>query len=112
MFIFNVANPITLILLLAITLILIFLGKETKKGYFTAIALFVFLAFLVWHVTQLLTIDAEFVELKPTLTSCLVVDFVMILLSFLSFLWVDELESRKGKKKSFDAGLDWFWGKA
>ena len=112
MFIFNVANPITLILLLAITLILVFIGKETKKGYLTAISLLVFLALLIWHVGQLLTIGTEYVELKPTLTSCLVVDFVMILLSFLSYLWVDELESRKGKKKSFDSGLDWFWGKA
>lgn len=111
MFIFNVANPITLILLLAITLILIFIGKETKKGYFTAIALFVFLAFLMWHIGQIVTIAPEYESLKPTLTSCLVVDFVMILLSFLSYLWVDEIESRKGKKKSFDAGLDWFWGK-
>ena len=112
MFIFNVANPITLILMLAITLILIFLGKETKKGYLTAISLLVFLVLLIWHVGQLLTLSPDLVELKATLTSCLVVDFVMILLSFLSYLWVDELESRTGKKKSFDAGLDWFWGKA
>ena len=112
MFVFNVANPITLILLLAITLILVFLGKETKKGYLTAISLLVFLVLLIWHVGQLLTMEPEFEELKPTLTSCLVVDFVMILLSFLSYLWVDELESRTGKKKSFDSGLDWFWGKA
>lgn len=111
MFIFNVANPITLILMLAITLILIFLGKETKKGYLTAISLFVFLVLLIWHVGQLLTLSPDFADTKPTLTSCLVVDFVMILLSFLSYLWVDELESRTGKKKSFDAGLDWFWGK-
>ena len=83
MFIFNVANPITLILLLAITLILIFLGKETKKGYFTAISLIVFLVFLIWHVGQILTIAPEYEDLRPTLTSCLIVDFVMILLSFL-----------------------------
>ena len=113
MFIFNVANPITLILLLAITLILVFLGKETKRGYLTAIALLVFLFFLIWHVGQLLVLTPDLEELRPTLTSCLVVDFVMILLSFLSYLWVDELESRGNKrKKSFDSGLDWFWGKA
>ena len=111
MFIFNVANPITLILLLAITLILVFLGKETKKGYLTAIALFIFVVFLIWHVIQILTIAPEFEEAKPTLTSCLVVDFVMIILSFLSYLWIDELESRTGKKKRYDSGLDWFWGK-
>ena len=112
MFIFNVANPITLILMLAITLILIFVGKETKKGYFIAIALLVFLVLLLWHVTQILTIAPDYEEAKQTLTSCLTIDFIMILLSFLSYLWIDELESRTGKKKSYESGLDWFWGKA
>ena len=111
MFFFNIANPITLILMLAITLILVYLGKETKKGYITAISLFVYLALLVWHVTQLLTLTPALMHFKSSLTTCLTVDFVMILLSFLSYLWVDELESRLGKKKSFESGLDWFWGK-
>ena len=111
MFIFNIANPITLILMLTITLILVFLGKETKKGYLTAISLFIYLLLLVWHVVQLLTLSPDLADLKSTLTSCLTIDFVMILLSFLSYLWVDELESRITKKKSYDSGLDWFWGK-
>ena len=111
MFIFNIANPITLILMLAITLILIFLGKETKKGYITAVSLFIYLALLIWHVVQLMTLTPEFISFKTTLTSCLAIDFAMILLSFLSYLWVDELESRVSKKKSIDSGMDWFWGK-
>ncbi len=112
MFVFNVSNPITLILMLAITLILVFVGKETKKGWITEISLVVFLVLLIMHVIQLMTLTPEFEELKGTLSSCLTIDFVMILLSFLSYLWVDELESRTGKKKSIDSGLDWFWGKA
>lgn len=111
MFIFNIANPITLILMLAITLILIFLGKETKKGYITSISLFVYLALLIWHVVQMMTLTPELMAFKSTLSSCLAIDFAMILLSFLSYLWVDELESRIGKKKSIDSGMDWFWGK-
>lgn len=111
MFIFNIANPITLVLMLAITLILIFLGKETKKGYIVAIALFVFLGLLIMHVTQILTLTPELEVYKSTLSSCLAVDFTMILLSFLSYLWVDDIESKQGKKKSIDNSLDWFWSK-
>ena len=111
MFIFNISNPITLILMLAITLILIFLGKETKKGYIVAIALFIFLALLIMHVVQLLTLAPEFAENKSILTNCLAIDFTMILLSFLSYLWVDDIESKTGKKKSIDNSLDWFWSK-
>lgn len=109
MFIFNIANPITLILMLAITLILIFLGKETKKGYIVAIALAVFLMLLIWHVVQVVT--PEYANYKSTLSSCIAIDFTMILLTFLSYLWVDDLESKEGKKKSIDNSLDWFWSK-
>ena len=111
MFIFNISNPITLILMLAITLILIFLGKETKKGYIVAIALFVFLGLLLMHVVQIITLTPEFAEYKSTLSNCLAIDFTMILLSFLSYLWVDDIESKTGKKKSIDNSLDWFWSK-
>ena len=111
MFIFNISNPITLILMLAITLILIFLGKEVKKGYITAIALLIYLILLVTHVSQLMTLTAEYKTLESTLANCITIDFVMILLSFLSYLWVDNAESKLGKKKSFDAGMEWFWGK-
>ena len=111
MFIFNIANPITLILMLAITLILIFLGKEAKKGYITAIALFMFLALLIMHTVQLLTLTAEFESYKAMISSCITIDFVMILLSFLSYLWVDNIESKLGKKKTLNDGMDWFWGK-
>lgn len=111
MFIFNISNPITLILMLAITLILIFLGKEVKKGYITAISLLIYLVLLVTHVIQLMTLTTEFEVFRSTLSNCITVDFVMILLSFLSYLWVDNAESKLGKKKSFEAGMDWFWGK-
>lgn len=111
MFIFNISNPITLILMLAITLILIFLGKETKKGYITAVALFMYLALLIMHAVQLLTLTAEFESYKSVISSCITVDFVMILLSFLSYLWVDNIESKLGKKKTLNDGMEWFWGK-
>lgn len=111
MFVFNISNPITLILMLAITLILIFLGKEVKKGYITAISLLIYLVLLVTHVVQLMTLTTEFSAYKSILSNCITVDFVMILLSFLSYLWVDNTESKLGKKKTFEAGMDWFWGK-
>ena len=111
MFLFNIANPITLILMLAITLILIFLAKETKRAYLTAIALFFYLGLLIMHVLQVMTLPVDMLELKPTLSSCLAVDFTMILLTFLSYLWVDDIQTKVGRKKSIDNSLDWFWGK-
>ena len=55
MFILDVTKPITLLLLLILTVLLIFLSKELKKSYITAIPLFCFLALLIMHVAQLMT---------------------------------------------------------
>ena len=110
MFIINIADPIILILMLAITVILIFLAKETKKAYLIAIALLAYLGLLTMHILQSLGLSEEFENVKSVLTSCVAVDFIMILLSFLSYLWVDDIEVKIGKKKSVNNGLEWFWG--
>ena len=49
MYIFDVTNPMTLVLLLAATVLLIFLGKEIKKPHAPAIALIFFLILVVVH---------------------------------------------------------------
>ena len=43
MFIFDISNPLTLILMLAATVLLIFLAQEIKKSYVSAIPLFIYL---------------------------------------------------------------------
>ena len=39
----------------------------------------------------------------------MVLDFAFIFITFMSYLWVDELEAKKNNKKSIDNSLDWFW---
>lgn len=110
-FLFDISNPFTLLLMLAATVLLIFLSQEIKKSYITAITLFVYLIILIIHVVQLVTLPAEARYLLTTLSKCLVIDFVFVLLTFLSYLWVDDIESKKFGKKSIDNSLDWFWKK-
>ena len=43
MFVINISEPITLLLLTLATVLLIFLGKEVKKSYVPAFALFAYL---------------------------------------------------------------------
>ena len=38
-------------------------------------------------------------------------DFSFILLSYISYLWVDEVEAKYKNKKSIDNSLSWFWNK-
>lgn len=111
MFIFDISNPLTLILMLAATVLMIFLSQEIKKSMLGAITLFAYLIILIVHVVQLVTLPAEFRYLVSTLSRCLVIDFVFILVTFFSYLWVDDIEVKTFGKKSVDNTLDWFWKK-
>ena len=109
MFILDITNVVKLLLLLIVTVLLIFLGHELKRSYITAIPLFGFLALLISHVVQLMTLPAEYSDMTSTLTWCIVLDFAFIFITFLSYLWIDDIEAKKTNKKSIDDSLDWFW---
>ena len=111
MFIFDISNPLTLILMLAATILLIFLAQEIKKSYITALPLIAYLIILVFHVVQLMTLSEEYRYLITILSRCIVLDFAFILITFFSYLWVDDIEAKKLGKKSVDNSLDWFWKK-
>ena len=111
MFIFDISNALTLILMLAATVLLIFLAQEIKKSYIGAIVLFAYLIILIMHVAQIATLAEEFRYMVPTLSRCIAIDFVFVLISFFAYLWVDDIEAKATGKKSIDNSLDWFWKK-
>ena len=39
----------------------------------------------------------------------IIFDLVFIFLSFISYLWIDDVEAKVKKKKVIDNSLDWFW---
>lgn len=109
MFIFDISNPLTLLLMLAATVLLIFLAQEVKKSYITALPLFAFLIILIVHVAQIATLSEEYRYLIETLSRCMAIDFIFVLITFFSYLWVDDIEAKKTGKKSYNNSLDWFW---
>ena len=111
MFVFNITNPMTLVLLLVATVLLIFLGQEIKKSYVTLIPLIAYLILLVWHVTQMVTVSEEYRYLLTTISRCVAMDFIFVLITFFAYLWVDDIEAKATNKKSIDNSLDWFWRK-
>lgn len=112
MFIFDMSNPLTLLLMLAVTVLLIFLSQEVKQSFIGAIMLFAYLIILVVHVAQIATLSEEYRYLLTTsLSRCIVIDFIFVLMTFFSYLWVDDLEAKSKGKKSIDNSLDWFWKK-
>ena len=112
MFLFDISNGLTLFLMLAATVLLIFLSQEEKKSYISAIALVGYIAILVMHVAQVATLGEEFRAVAlPILSRCIAIDFVFVLITFFSYLWVDDIEAKATGKKSINNSLDWFWKK-
>ena len=109
MFLFDISNPLTLLLMLAVTVLLIFLAQEVKRSFIGAIALFAYLILLVIHVAQIATLPEEYRYMLSTLSRCIIIDFIFVLITFFSYLWVDDIETKVKGKKSIDNSLDWFW---
>lgn len=112
MFIINISEPITLLLLTIATVLLIFLGKEVKKSYIPAFALFAYLILVVIHSIQLATLSTELYDIYyKILVRCIGIDCILIFISFFAYLWIDDISAKFYKKKSIDNSLDWFWNK-
>lgn len=110
MYIINLSQPYAMLGALMITLLCIILGKELKKSFIPAICLGMFLVLILVHTVQSITL-AEEVIYKPIITRSLGVDAIMIFLSYISYLWVDDMETKEKNKKSIDNSLEWFWKK-
>lgn len=107
MLLLDTTQPLTILLLMVATILLIFLGKEIKKPVVPAIALISFLILLIIHSIQLNI--ASYEEMYVTIRYCIVYELVMVFITFFSYLWVDDIATNFYNKKSIDDSLDWFW---
>lgn len=109
MFFIDTSNPVVVLVGLGITLALIYIGKEAKNAYVPLVSLIAFLVLLVMHVVQYTALSTSYAAYSGIMGKCLAVDFIMIFIGYMSYLWVDDIETREKKKKSIDNSLDWFW---
>lgn len=110
MFIFDLTNVVTLLLVLVATVLLIYLSQEIKRSVVAAIPLFAFLIDLIIHTIQALTLTPDFSYLFNKICLNMVIDFVFILLTFLAYLWADDVEAKTFNKKTIDSkGIDWLF---
>ena len=109
MYILNLANPYAIVGALMFTVLFIILGREFKKSILPAICLIIFLILISIHTFQLAVLTDSIY--KSIVTSSITIDAVMIFLSYIAYLWVDDIEAKEKNKKSIDNSLDWFWKK-
>ena len=80
MYILDTTQPLTVVLLLIATVLLIFLGKEIKKPLVPALALGFFLIILLTHTVQLALPKYE--EYYVTIRYCIAFELIMVFITF------------------------------
>lgn len=107
----NFTEPLTLLIAVLLFILVVILSRETKKSVITAIMLFVFVVLLIIHTIMYITGNDLTREVLASLNYTIIFDLIFVLVSFISYLWIDDIEAKLKKKKSIDNSLDWFWGK-
>lgn len=111
MFMINTGAPALAIMFVAIAVLMIYLEKELKTSLLPQICLIISLVLLVIHAIQLFTLSPEFYDYRSALIVSMRFDYIFILINFIGYLWVDDIEAKAKDKKSVDNSLDWFWKK-
>ncbi len=110
MFIFDITNLVTLILIIIATILLIFLSQEIKNSKVALIPLFGFVIDLVIHTIQILTLKEQYSYLYSVLCYNMAIDYALLLVSFFAYLWADEIEAKAFNKKTINSkGINWLW---
>ena len=107
----DLTQPFIIVLCLASIICAIYLGREIKRAVIPAIALILCICLLVMHSLQLFVFKESYIEYASILSRSMIYDFGFVLLTYLAYLWVDDIEAKHRNKKSIDNSLDWFWSK-
>lgn len=106
----NLTEPFILFVALMLFVLVLWFAYESKKSTIVGIMLFIFISILVLHALEFSMGNLTEEGLSVTVRS-IVFDLVFIFLSFISYLWIDDMEAKLKKKKVIDDGLEWFWSK-
>ena len=108
-YILDLTQPIVLLAAILVYAFFMILGKELKKSSLPAVSLFLFLITLGIYGIEFFFVTA--LGDKQLIMSSIGYNAVLIFLSYISYLWVDDIESKEKKIKSIDNSLEWFWKK-
>lgn len=109
--IINFSNPFSIFVGVILFVLVLYLAKTNKKAWITGAMLFAFIGLLVFHTIEFALLGSDSQEVYKAITISAGVDLLFVFLSFISYLWVDDMEAKEGKRKSIDNSLDWFWNK-
>ncbi len=109
--IINFEEPFSILIGVILFVLVLYLAKANKRAWITGTMLFAFIGLLICHTIEFIFTSSQSQEIYMAIVTSAGVDLIFIFLSFISYLWVDDMEVKEGKRKSIDNSLDWFWNK-
>ena len=110
MYIFDVTDKVTFVLLLIATILLMYLSRETKNSKIALATLIFFVLDLIIHTVQILTLSESNSYLYSKLCFNMIIDYIFILITYLAYIWADEIEAKYYKKKIIKkSGIEWLF---
>ena len=107
----NLSDPFSILVATVLFVLILFIARQMKNKSVLGIMLAVFLTIIVGHTAELFSITNLSEEIKVIIMRSITMDFVFIFISFISFLWIDDIETKEKNLKSINNSLDWFWKK-
>ena len=104
-------NTVQIVIITLATVGVIALARKMEKSFLPGILIIVNLGLLLYHSYVLNSLPQALVEQTSQIYLCLAMDFLWLLISFLGYLWIDDITAIKFNKKSYDNSLAWFWDK-
>lgn len=109
--IINFSQPFSIFIGVVLFVLVLYLARENKKAWIVGTMLFAFLFLLVGHTVEFMLFSAQSEEIYHAITTSATIDLIFVFLAFVSYLWIDDMEVKEGRRKSIDNSLDWFWNK-
>ena len=107
----NLSNPFNILVALVLFVLTLLLAKETKRSTVVCIMLLVFLTIISGHGIEYFMLQNPTQEVANVLLHSITVDYIFITISFIAYLWMDDIECKDKKMKNIDDSLAWFWKK-
>ena len=104
-------NILTIVMVTITTVLAIAFSRKIERPILPGILIILYLLLLVYHSYVLNNIPAELEAAISQVYLCIAMDFLWLLISFLGYLWIDDIAATKFNKKNYDNSLTWYWDK-
>ena len=104
-------NILTIVMVTITTILVIAFSRKLESPILPGILIILYLLLLIYHSYVLNTLPAELEAAISQVYLFIAMDFLWLLVSFLGYLWIDDISATKFNKKNYDNSLTWFWDK-